>query len=556
MTRRTALLSMSAGAAAAVWPAGAQEIPSAVVTRTDVAAESYLKSQITEAGPWQGSVPDEYGMHLAGTASGVIEILAAAVNYSGSKFYRSNEAVERIRLAAGFLERSQSPEGFIDLLSTNFNSCPDTGFVVHNVGTAGAVAKISGNDTVLGILRPFLTKAANGMAEGGIHTPNHRWVVSSALAQVNDLFPNPAYMRRIEQWLAEGIDIDGDGQYTERSTVTYNTICDRAFTVLAAKLKRPELLDPVRKNLRAMMYLLHPDGEVVTEVSRRQDQYVRGTMAGYWFPVQYLAVHDADGQFAALARGLAPDNARLSALIEYPELQKALPAATALPTDYEKVMPEVGLTRIRRGALDATLILANDSRFFTARKDGVVVQAVRFATSFFGKGQFVPASTVGSEGSYVGSQSLSAPYYQPLVPPQKVNYRNWSALRDQRHKTQICTMEQSVTMKEKAGGFDLRIQSRGASGGASLGVPLAIEINLREGGRLEGCRAAPHAEDAWILDSGYAKYSVGGQSVRIGPGVAAHSLTQLRGADPKLPGVSIYLTGYTPFDRTVSIEFS
>jgi len=555
MTRRTALLSISAGAAAAVWPAGAQEIPADVNARNDAAAESYLKSQITEAGPWQGSVPDEYGMHQPVTVSGLIETLTAAVNHPGSKLHGSNEVVERIRLGAGFLERSQSPEGFIDLLSTNFNSCPDTGFVVHNVGTAGAVAKISGNDAVLGILRPFLTKAANGMAEGGIHTPNHRWVVSSALAQVNDLFPNPAYVRRIEQWLAEGIDVDGDGQYTERSTVTYNTVCDRAFTVLAAKLKRPELLDPVRRNLRAMMYLLHPDGEVVTEVSRRQDQFVRGTMAGYWFPVQYLAVHDGDGQFAALARGLT-DNMRLSALLEYPELLRALPPAAALPSDYEKVMPEIGLTRIRRGELDATLVLADSSRFFSARKGAAVVQAVRFATSFFGKGQFVPASTVGREGSYVATQSLSAPYYQPLVPVQKVDYKNWGALRDQRRKTQICTMEQSVTMKEKAGGFDLRIQSRGATEGKELGVPLAIEINLREGGRLEGCRPAPHVEDAWILESGYAKYTVGEQSVRIGPGAAGHLLTQLRGAEAKLPGVSVYLTGYTPFDQTVSLEFS
>jgi hypothetical protein len=555
MTRRTALLSISAGAAASVWPAGAQEVPADVNARNDASAESYLKAQITEAGPWQGSVPDEYGMHAAGSASGLIETVTAAVSHPGSKHHGSNEAVERIRLAAGFLERSQSPEGFIDLLSTNFNSCPDTGFVVHNVGTAGAVAKISGNDTVLAILRPFLTKAANGMAEGGIHTPNHRWVVSSALAQVNDLFPNPAYVRRIGQWLAEGIDVDGDGQYTERSTVTYNTVCDRAFTVLAAKLKRPELLDPVRRNLKAMLYLLHPDGEVVTEVSRRQDQFVRGTMAGYWFPVRYLAVHDADGQFAALARGLS-DNARLSALLEYPELLKALPAPAALPSDYERTMPEIGLTRIRRGDLDATLVLADSSRFFSARKGGVVVQAVRFATSFFGKGQFVPASTVGRQGSYVATQSLSAPYYQPLAPAQKVDYRNWGALRDHRRKTQVCTMEQSVTVKEKTGGFDLRIQSRGASGGQRLGVPLAIEINLREGGRLEGCRSAPHVEDAWILESGYAKYTVGGQSVRIGPGAAGHLLTQLRGAEAKLPGVSVYLTGYTSFDQTVSIEFS
>jgi hypothetical protein len=113
-----------------------------------------------------------------------------------------------------------------------------------------------------------------------------------------------------------------------------------------------------------------------------------------------------------------------------------------------------------------------------------------------------------------------------------------------------------VTVKEKAGGFDLRIQSRGATEGKELGVPLAIEINLREGGRLEGCRPAPHVEDAWILESGYAKYTVGEQTVRIGPGAAGHLLTQLRGAEAKLPGVSVYLTGYTPFDQTVSLEFS
>jgi hypothetical protein len=137
---------------------------------------------------------------------------------------------------------------------------------------------------------------------GGIHTPNHRWVVCAALARLNALFSDPRCVARIDEWLGEGIDIDEDGQFSERSTSVYSPTCDRAFLAMARLLGREALLEPVRRNLEMTLHYLHPDGDVATEASRRQDQYRRGSAAGYHLPYRALALRDGNGRFAAAAR--------------------------------------------------------------------------------------------------------------------------------------------------------------------------------------------------------------------------------------------------------------
>ncbi len=492
---------------------------------------------------------DDHGLHHPGSAGGIYHALAAAYLHPASRHHGRAELLERMRLAMQFLEKAQSPDGFLDLITTNFNSPPDTGFVVWNVAQAALIARRYGRPDITSMAEAFLKKAGDGLTRGGVHTPNHRWVVCSALAQIHALWPDARYVKRIDQWLAEGIDIDGDGQYTERSTLVYNMVCNRSFIHMASKLWRPELLDPVRRNLESLLFLLHPGHEVVTEISRRQDLNARGTAGGYWLALAYMAVKDQDGRFATLAREFAPGHASLGDLMEFPELSAPLPSSKPLPENYEKHFPSLGVVRIRRGLTSATLTLNGSSHFLTLRRGDAVINAVRFASAFFGKGQFIPQKSERRDAAYILTQALEGPYYQPLDPPRRVAAGDWGATRSARRQSEVCRVAQSAGITETAGGFRVQVRCHGAAN-----IPMAIEISFREGGKLSGCEPVRGKADSFLLREGWGEYRTGSNSIRFGPGAAAHSYIEVRGAEPKLPGKSVYLTGITPFDHTIEFK--
>jgi hypothetical protein len=101
----------------------------------------------------------------------------------GQAPYRVDAAalLDRATLATDYLLRAQRSSGLIDLLSTNYDSGPDTGFAVQALCTvlelgrplAGESAAWAG---LLARIEQFVRRAAVGMLrDGGFHTPNHRW---------------------------------------------------------------------------------------------------------------------------------------------------------------------------------------------------------------------------------------------------------------------------------------------------------------------------------------------------------------------------------------------
>jgi hypothetical protein len=273
-------------------------------------------------------------------------------------------------------------------------------------------------------------------------------------------------------------------------------------------------------------------------------------MGRYWFSLKYLAMKDGNGRYERLANHFAPRHASLSALLEYPELTERGPAPEEPPQNYERLFPAIRVARIRRSAMSATLLLGENSRFLTFRHGDCVVNGVRFASAFFGKAQFVPSHGARRGNVYVFEQELEGPYYQPFDPPRTVAPEEWGETRGQRRRSEVCRLRQAAEVRERRNGFAVEIRAEG-----TVGVPVAVEVNFREGGVLEGCEPAHKVEQGWILKGERGLYRAAKDTMRFGPGRAEHSYTQIRGAEPKMPGPSVYLTGYTPFAHTLLFEW-
>ncbi len=513
---------------------------------------------------WLGGLPNEVGIHTTGGTASLVAALACAVAARDSHYFQAPELVEPLQLAARYLLAAQHDDGTTDLLMTNFHSTPDTAFCIETLFPAYQLLRDSLQPAlgpVLTDLAKFIVQAGDALATGGVHTPNHRWVVCGGLASIHSLFPHPKYLGRIEQWLAETVDIDADGQFTEKSTSVYSPVVDRALLTVARLLDRPALLEPVRRNLEMTLYYIHPDGEVVTEASRRQDRYQRGSMARYYYSYRYLALRDGNGRFAAMARQIERSSpthlgGELAALLTQPEMRRALPADAPLPTDYAKVFAGSKLARIRRGAASGTILAANTT-LFSFRQGAAALEAVRLAASFFGKGQFVADDLEASGGRYLLRQQLDGPYFQPLSAEQiargeQVRMAPNGTLatdgRVARARSNLQHYDAVVSITESAGKFTLTISITGTDN-----VPVAVELAFRHGGVLSGVTPVAGIRDAYLLPSGMGRYTLGADTIEFGPGHAEHTYTQVRGALPKWDGQSVYLTGFTPFRTVVTI---
>lgn len=527
----------------------------ALVRQNDKTIETLGNLQVKDPkSPDFGGLRDGFDLLNPHSTSALIQWGACGLSAQASRFHQSKDLLADMDLAALYLLKTQHADGTIDLLSTNFHSTPDTGFLVKRLTMAYRLIDQSGTEgagKLLGNLKTFLVRAGNALSVGGIHTPNHRWVVSAALTKLNELWPDPKYVARAEQWLAEHIDIDHDGQYNEKSTFIYSSLTDRLLITIGKGLRKPELFGAVRKNLDMTMYYVHPNGEIVTDASGRQDKAIVGTLENYYYPYRYFAIRDGNGQYAAMCR-LIEQTAGLktAAFLDYlltdPSLWAALPADKPVPVDYVKTFPNSGLVRIRRHRRDCTLI-ANNPVWFTFMKGNAVLQGVRFASSFFGKGQFQSEKIAQNGTEWVLTQQLDGPYYQPYPKESIAPDGDWEKMpRNFRPQSEVQKLETKIMVRETPDGMEIEVTTSGTER-----VPAVLELIFRPGGTLKGVSKIENAKDAWLLKEASGSYELGGDTISFGPGLALHKNIALRGALPAMDAPTVFLTGFTPFRHVI-----
>lgn len=417
---------------------------------------------------------------------------------------------------------------------------------------------------------------------------DHRWVLCHALARINQLYPDPSYVSRIDEWLSEGIFIDEDGHYPERS-MNYSDIENNAFITMGRLLNRPKLFDAPRKSLTMTYYYMEPNGDLITTDSRRQDQYSHRSIVGQYLHYRFLAIHDQDGNFAQLISMIEgfPDfdkvivNESLFYFMENEQLLKDLPEPTALPTTFEKVFKTSSLVRIRRkdttvtifGGVDWPLIIASgrsvSPNFFSYRKGNSILKHMRMSAAFFSMGYFRSEGLRQEGGTYILYQKLEAPYYQPLPEELRnnegdyeltpsVDGRFWSKMSfDQRPVSNVKTLNSKITIREDKGKVTLGFEVNGLEG-----VEVTIELCFDEAGNFSGTTPSSSGEDNYFLPTGNGFFECGGDTIHFGPGIKQHErINRLDGeqysvhfGSLRTKGKHVYLTGVTPFEHTLTFE--
>jgi hypothetical protein len=539
----------------------------------DAGIERLLEIQCTDPlSPLYGTVAD-FNKGFSEASTGICAAYITAYYTPQSTYYLNPLLLERAVLAIKYQLAHQHEDGTIDLLETNFHDSTMNGFAIHSLGPAYKILKEFSQHTDLEdeldkLLYQFTKASGDAMVNCGFHTPNHRWVVSGALALCYNLIGDPSYLDHIHKFLNEGIDCDENGEYTERSAGTYNIICNRSLIFLADELNMPELYDHITRNLYMVMKYLEPNETVCTMNSTRQDVGTDPSWSIYYENYLYMAIKTQNPEFAWMADQMQKQNLGRWAsnpstatgytsyfykfLLEPDFIQQMIDTPIKEPNfTYEQHFVDSGIVRKRTG--DYSLTLIQDQPIFAKLQYRDHKLFFRFAGSFFGqRGQFRAQEIIPLKDGYRLHYHAQQGYIRPFE--EKPPTAKWREM-DHSKRERVCVQHFDVNIDFRFSNTTLTVDLHTAG---CENVPVKLELLLPSGGIYSTNDTVLFGKpsDYVFLKQGSCEYKFQDhRKFRIHGGFYKHhygsTMRGSLGTDANL--FTIVMTGFTPIQQQLTI---
>lgn len=487
--------------------------------------------------------------------------------HEDSCFYKSKELYQAVDLALDFIARTQREDGSFDYPSCNFKSAADTSFCFKRLIAAYRLLVKYGNpaDEAITVLKEkYLTimhKALDAIREGGFHTPNHRWGITAALLQGSNLFATEkefaaGLKNRAEQYLAEGIDGDEDGEYAERSTGNYNAVVNNAMMAMYQETGNEAFLGYVERNLSMMLTYMDPDDTIFTQNSTRQDQGKLEYADKYFYQYLYMCSRERNPAFDGAAHKIIKDNMErgdlapdcLHIVMNHDEMMGYHFEEYGFLEEYRKFFRHAGVLRVKKPAYTYT-VLNGKSAFLYFKSKGTTL-CVKIGESCCDIRNFIPQTIEElPDGCRLEAEAQSW-YYLPFKEKQDTSDW-WKMDQSKREKLISSRLKTTLEIREKEQGLELNLKAEGLDR-----LPLRLEICIPAGVSIEHPAFALEAGagESMILKDGYLEIHDGLTTMEIGPGFGEHSFKgHYSGEEINSAGYTVYANGYTPLEKHFSL---
>lgn len=523
------------------------------------------------ANPFFNGVPDAFDIAETNTSSGVVEQLVYAYCAPESRYHYDEAVLDRLDRTCAFVLSHLNEDSTMNLLITDFHTVASFDQIslvrAYRVLLRRGCQSEREQQTQKNLLS-VIEHHARGMLVSGFRTPNHRWMESAALFMSYNILGWPELAAKARKYVAEGIDIDEYGEFTERSPGMYNAVNDNALLTMAEDGNLPELYPLVARNMDLLFDYIEGDGTIFTQNSRRKDKG-EGAAASKWYPGHpYYFLYLWAGlamknprylKFADYIWHDSYDNGRgapnaLWLLLLHPELiERDLKAETAgveLPSVYTAFYPKSNIYRRRQGDFSYSVIANNPNFLFV--KCGELTVYVRMCASFFAIAQFMPETVEKTEHGVRMTMHVTDDYKLPLdTPPETSDYLKMD--HSKRRHCQLCELTMTAEFTDTENGLKLHV----TTGSNCEPIPFKLEFAVTPNCRVETDHFATDAhagQNIVIKDEPVRleQYETG-HTITIRGLTARHRYhANMRGSvPPARDAYTIYSTDYCPVDTEV-----